>query len=68
MCQRLGSQCPVLLGPLALVEAVRHLAMANDAMRRFDKGPCQIFVAVLLIIGAFLFAVAEALTLNATAI
>ena len=55
---RFDRQHTMALGLLSLIEAFDPGTIADGEVCRFDKRPGQIFVAVLGIAAAFLFAVA----------
>src|SRR5260221_14472527 len=68
MCDCLDGDRSVLLGFLALVIRSNALVMPDRMMRRLDKGPRQILVAVLAVAFALFAEVAEPFAAHTTCI
>ena len=66
--ERLGGERTVSLCAFTLIEPVRGLVIANDAVGGLNKRPGEIGIAVLAVVFALLFAVAQAATAHAPAI
>ncbi len=68
VCQRLGRYRIICLRSLAFVEALRFGTEAKREVGRFDKGPGEVLVSVPGVAFSLLFAVADALAIDATGI
>ena len=68
MSHRLDGQYTMSLGFLSLVEFLNPKMKPDREVRRLDKSPGQILVAVLSVAAAFAFAVADFLTADTAAV
>ena len=68
MRDRFNGYHTVAFGHFTLIKAFRLVVKADGKVGGFNKGPGQIFIAVLGVALAFLFAVAQLFTAYATAI